>query len=321
VKQGFILTCPRFYLQCPQRQENSPSPHDAGKVTTLPATLRRSKTIRPRPTRDAGSSKSLQKALRLLLHLGEYGPEMSMTQLAGELRLNKSTVYRLLSAMRNFGLIEKNPDNERYRLGLKLHELGCRALESRTLRSEAHPFLAELSRRCNESVSIAVPGAGGIVCLDRVDSLDSIITARTPIGGRFHPHCTAAGKAILAWLPDPEILAIIKRNGMPCFTSATIVKYADLMTNLDLTRRQGFATDFEELERGLSGIAAPVFMRGSHLVAAVGIAGPTNRFQREELTKKITLIKDFAARISRALGRRTSELPVATRGTMYDPFS
>jgi IclR family KDG regulon transcriptional repressor len=263
----------------------------------------------------------LQKALRLLLHLGEYGPEMGITQLASELALNKTTVYRLLNAMQKFELIEKNPENERYRLGLKLHELGCRALESRSLRNEAHGFLVELSRRCNESVSLAVPGAGGIVCLDRVDCLDSIITARTPIGGRFQPHCTAAGKAILAWLPDEEIRAIMKRNGMPRFTSNTVSKLADLMYVLDLTRRQGYASDSGELERGLSGIAAPIFMRGSHLVAALGMAGPSGRFQLEELTQKIALIKDFAARLSRALGRRASELPVATRGTIYDPFS
>jgi IclR family transcriptional regulator, KDG regulon repressor len=263
----------------------------------------------------------LQKALRLLLHLGEYGPEMGISQLAGELDLNKTTVHRLLNAMQKYDLIEKNPDNERYRLGLKLHELGCRALESRSLRNETHPFLQELSRRTGESVSLAVPGAGGIICIDRVDNLDTIITARTPVGGRFQPHCTAAGKAILAWLPDPEIKAIIKRNGMPWFTSATFVKYADLLNTLDLTRRQGYATDFEELERGLCGLAAPVFMRGSHLVAAIGIAGPSPRFLGEELAKKIALIKDFAARISRALGRRTSELPVPSRGSMYDPFS
>jgi DNA-binding IclR family transcriptional regulator len=246
---------------------------------------------------------------------------MSITQLAADLGLNKTTVYRLLTAMQKFELIERNPANERYRLGLKLHELGCRALESRTLRGEAHEFLVELAQRSNESVSLAVPGSGSIVCLDRVDCLDSIITARTPVGGRFHPHCTAAGKAILAYLPDTEIQAIIKRNGMPRFTSATISKYADLMIVLDLTRHQGYASDHEELERGLSGIAAPVFMRGSHLVAALGIAGPTGRFLGEELTKKIVLLKDFATRISRALGRRESELPVARSGSFYDPFS
>jgi len=290
------------------------------KGTDLPVAPRIRKLSRRRRN-DSGSSKSLQKALRLLLHLGEYGPEKGITELARELGLNNTTVYRLLNAMQQFELIEKNPSNERYRLGLKLHELGCRALESRTLRNEAHGFLVELSRRCNESVSLAVPGSGGIICLDRVDCLDSIITARTPVGGRFQPHCTAAGKAILAHLPDEEIRAIIKRNGMPRFTSLTLSKFADLMYVLDLTRRQGYASDSGELERGLSGLAAPVFMRGSHLVAALGIAGPSGRFQVEELRQKIALVKDFAARLSRALGRRVSELPVATRGTIYDPFS
>jgi DNA-binding IclR family transcriptional regulator len=263
----------------------------------------------------------LQKALRLLLHLGENGPEMGITKLAGDLDLNKTTVYRLLNAMHKFDLIEKNPENEKYRLGLKLHELGYRALESRTLRGEAHAFLVEMSRRCNESVSIAVPGSGSIVCLDRVDSLHSIITVRTPVGGRFHAHCTAAGKAILAHLSDGEIRAIIKQNGMPRFTSATLLKYANLKHDLDVTRRRGFSMDREELERGLSGIAAPVFARGGQLIAAIGIAGPTGRFLGEELARKIVLVKDFAARISRAMGRVASVPLAATNGTGFDPFS
>jgi len=88
-------------------------------------------------------------------------------------------------------------------------------------------------------VSIAVPGAGSIMCLNRVDCPDSVITARMPGGGRFHSHCTVAGKAILAFLPDEEIRAIIK-HGMLRFTSATLGKYADLMNDLHLTHRRGF---------------------------------------------------------------------------------
>ena len=109
---------------------------------------------------DAGSSKSLQKALRILLHMGENGPEMGVTQLASELSLNKTTVHRLLNAMEKFELIERSPEGERYRLGLKLHDLGTKAIESRTLRTEAHRFLLELSRVSHESVSLAVPGPG-----------------------------------------------------------------------------------------------------------------------------------------------------------------
>jgi len=178
-----------------------------------------------------------------------------------------------------------------------------------------------LSRRCNESVSFAVPGAGGIVCLDRVDPPDNIITARIPIGGLFQPHCTAHGKAILAYLPQKEVDAITKRNGMPRFTSNTILKYSQLLENLALTRHQGYATDSEELEKGLFGLATTVFMRGSHPIGALGIAGPSPRFRLQELTHKIILVRSFAVNISRALGRRGSELPSPSTRDFYDPFS
>jgi len=248
---------------------------------------------------------------------------MGLTELADDLDLNKTTVYRLLNAMARFEIIEKNSESERYRLGLRLHDLGCRALNSRSLRNEVHGFLVELSRRCNESVSFAVPGAGGIVCLDRVDPADTVITARTPVGGLFQPHCTAAGKAILAYLPLEEVEAIIKSNGMPRFTSNTIPKYSQLLENLALVRHEGFATDSEEREQGLFGLAATVFMRGSHPVGALGIAGPSPRFREQELTRKIALVRGFAAKISRTFGRRASELPKpAPPGRhLYDPFS
>jgi len=287
----------------------------------LPAvSIRKKKSLR-RNVEHAGSSKSLQKAIRILFHLGDFGPEMGVTQLAGELGLNKTTVFRLLNAMAQFELIEKNSATERYRLGLRLHELGSRALESRSLRSEAHSFLMELSRRCNESVSIAVLSPEGVVCLDRVDPQDSVITARTPVGARFQPHCTAAGKAILAYLSDSEVAAIIKRNGMPRFTSNTIDSYSQLLEVLALTRHQGYATDQQELEKGLCGLAATVFAHGSQPIAAVGIAGPTPRFLGEELQRKIRLVRDFAARISKALGKRQTAPPSPVKGRFYDPFS
>lgn len=273
----------------------------------MPTVSMRKRKSPLRANDDAGSSKSLQKAMRILLQLGQDGPEMSITQLAAGLSLNKSTVFRLLSAMEKFELIEKNPENEQYRLGLKLHELGLRAVESRTLRSEARRFLMELSRRSNESVSLAVPGAGGVICLDRVDCSNSIITVRTPVGGRFPAHCTAAGKAVLAQLPDAEAYAILARNGMKLYTPSTLIRLAAVLENLELTRRQGFATDHEELERGLSGVAVPIIFRESLLVAAIGMAGPTGRFLGEHLLKKIALLKDFAARISKAVGRGATE--------------
>jgi len=272
----------------------------------------------PRQTidRTAGSSKSLQKGMRILIHLGEHGPEISLTQLSSGLALNKSTVFRLLSAMQKFHLIERNPLNEKYRLGLKFHELGARALHARSLQSAARPFLIELARRSNESVSLAVPGAGGIICLDRIDSPNSIITVRTLIGERFPAHCTAAAKAILAWLPEREAYNILFRNGMKLYTPLTIPSLRKLKVVLDLTRLQGYATDHEELEKGLSGIAAPILYKGSRVIAALGMAGPTLRFVGPDLALKIPLLKDFAARLSKTLSRGPANF-----GTVMEPLA
>lgn len=267
-------------------------------------------------TRSSGSSKSLQKAMRILIHLGDYGPEISLTELSAALAFNKSTVFRLLRAMQKFHLIERNPLNEKYRLGLKFHELGTRSLYARSLQSEARPFLLELAERSKESVSLAVPGCGGIICLDRVDSPNSIITVRTLIGERFPAHCTAVAKAILAWLPQREAYNIVFRNGMKLYTPLTIPSLRDLKVALDLTRHRGYATDHEELEKGLSGIAAPVLYKGSRVIAALGMAGPTLRFVGPDLVKKIPLLLDFAARISKNLSRGP-----ATFGTVMEPLA
>lgn len=270
-----------------------------------PVTSRAINTQRPAvttPTDTPGSSKSLQKALRILLHLGKYGPEMGVTDLASTMSLNKTTVYRLLNAMERFELVEQNPDNERYRLGLRLHELGTRALESRTLQHEARRFLLEMSHRSHETVSLAVPSPGAIICLDRVNSPHTIITTRTEVGAGFPAHCTAVAKAVLAYLPESEIDAILRNNGLPRFTPSTLVRVQDLKQNLRQVREQGHATDNQELERGLSGVAAPVRTAKDRVIAGMGMAGPTLRFRGQELRDKIALVKEMAAKLSASLG-------------------
>jgi IclR family KDG regulon transcriptional repressor len=297
-------------------QQDLPPAHRSSGGSCLSAASNRSLKSTAREPRETGSSKSLQKAIRILLHLGENGPEMGITQLSSALHLNKATVYRLLNAFCKFDLIERNPANAMYRLGLRFHELGSRALCARSLQSEARPFLLELAKRSKESVSLAVPGSGGILCLDRVDSPNSIITVRTLIGERFPAHCTAVAKAILAWLPQREAYNVIFRNGMKLYTPLTIPSLRKLKVALDLTRRRGYATDHEELEKGLSGIAAPVLYKGSRVIAALGMAGPTLRFVGPDLVKKIPLLLDFAARISKTLSRGP-----ATFGTVMEPLA
>jgi len=270
----------------------------------MPATARllRHQAVQ-RLAREEGSSKSLQKALRILVYMGEQAPEAGVTELASDLGLTKATVHRLLNAMERFDLIERNAESERYRLGLKLHQLGSRAVESRTLRTEARRLLIEMSRRSRETVSLATPAPGGVVCLDRLDSPHTIITVCTPIGSMFPAHCTAAGKAILAYMADDEIQELVRRFGLRQYTPFTITQMASLKENLRLIRQRGYAVDHQELERGLSGVAAPVLSAHERVIAAVGIAGPTLRFRGKELAQKVALATEIGARLSMALGR------------------
>lgn len=231
---------------------------------------------------------------------------MGVTQIACALSLNKATVHRLLKAMEKFELIERSPENEKYRLGLKLLELGTKAIQSRTLQSEAHRFLLDLAHRSGESISFAASLSGGVVCLARVDSPGTALTIKTPVGARFPAHCTAIGKCVLAYLPEREVDIIVSGAGLTGFTPFTITRLAQLKENLEQVRQRGCALDGQELERGLSGIAAPVLTREGSLIAAVGMAGPTLRFRGKELRQKIDQVKNTAAKIAANFVHNTS---------------
>ena len=237
------------------------------------------------------------------MYIDERAPEAGVNELAAELGLSKATVHRLLHTMQRFDLIEQDAQGERFRLGLKLQQLGSRAVASRTLRSEAHRFLLEMSRRSRETVSLATPAPGGAICLDRLDSPHTVIAVCTPVGSLFPAHSTAAGKAILAYLADSEIEQVVRRTGLRQYTPFTITQLPKLKENLRLIRQRGYAVDHQELERGLSGVAAPVFCAHERVIAAVGIAGPTQRFRGKELAEKVALVTEIAARLAMGLGR------------------
>ena len=255
-----------------------------------------------KPDARTGSSKSLQKAMHILFHMGQNGPEMRIAEIASGLQLNKTTVYRLLSALERLDLVQRDPENDRYRLGLKLHELGTKAVRARTLQSEARRYLMEMARICNEAVSLAVPGAGGVVCVERFDSPRTMISVCTPVGALFPAHCSAAGKAVLAYLSEEDVDAILSNIGLTRYTVHTHTQIDELKNDLRRVRQRGYALDEQELECGLSGVAAPVFRQDACVIGAVGIAGPTQRFQGRDLAEKIELVKMTAHKIAANLG-------------------
>ena len=256
------------------------------------------KSMRSNASQDLEKSKSVQKALRILLFMGRGGQDCGVTELATALHLDKATVHRLLNALRQFDLVEKIEKRNRYRLGLKLFELGNRALESRTLRGEARPFLDELSREMNETAVLAIYSVGAIICLDRVDGRHSTnLVGRMHIGARFAPHCTAIGKAFLAYLPEDEAASILAKCDFARYTPSTITSPADLKVHLRRIRKCGYSMQNQESERGLSAVAVPV-LGERRVIAAISLSRPTTRFRGKELLEKIAATKATAAGMS-----------------------
>lgn len=256
---------------------------------------------RTRPDGD-DPNKSLAKAFRILNWLAQNGPEVGVIGLSAQLGLNKTTVYRLLTAMERFGIIEQNPENEKYRLGLRLFELGNIAVQSRALQGQARPYLMEMSRLSSETVHLAVVHEGEVVYLDKIESPNTMVSIPSGVGRRLPSHCTGVGKAMLAFLPAPELDRVLGMKPLAKFTESTITSIPELRRQLQQIRARGYATDNQETERGLSCVAAPILDHQNRVVASISLSGPTIRFRGKELATKVDLVKKAAAAISRSLG-------------------
>ncbi len=192
----------------------------------------------------------LDRALAALAILANRSSESSLVELCTELRLHKSTVHRLMMVLEQHRLVVKNPETGRYRLGLKLFELGSKALDGIDLRGRARPYLDRLQQRFGETVFFCILDDGQVFYVEKVESQQSVRTACT-VGSRAPAYCKAVGKAMLAELSDAEVSTIVRRWGLKAVTPNTITTAAALKSELRIVRSRGYAIDDEEKEQGL----------------------------------------------------------------------
>ncbi|MDF2628042.1 MAG: yagI [Symbiobacteriaceae bacterium] len=232
------------------------------------------------PKRDS-SVKSLTKALDLLSYMGRQRHAVGVTELANEMDLNKSVVHRLLQTLEACGFVVKNPATRQYFLGPRLFVLGKVYENTVTLRGLARPVMERLARQMGEAVHLMVPappegGLPSIILLDKIESTYQL--TMTPNPGAVSPaHCTAGGKVLLAYGALDAVA-----EPLPKHTAHTITDLATLRSELAQIRACGHAIDREELEVGLTCIAAPVF-EGDKVVAALSVSGPSSRMGADRL--------------------------------------
>jgi len=236
----------------------------------------------------------------LLKAFNDAQPEWGLTELAREVGLNKTTVYRLLSALESEGMITRNSATDAYRLGPEVIALGGIALRANDLRSIARAELEALVQQTRESVSLDVLAGSEMMVLDEVAGQYVLGTTQF-VGSRWPLHATSTGKAMLAYLSDRERKALL-RTPLARFTEKTIVDVDKLSRELDRIRKQGYVVTIGELEIGFAAVSAAIRNHDGYPVAAICVEGPSTRITSDRVDEVISLVKDAAERISMRLG-------------------
>ena len=233
-----------------------------------------------------------------LLSLEKDG--LGVTEIGNRTGLHKSTVHRIVSALAERGYIEKVPGRGVYKIGLKLVEISSVYLNSIELKTEARPYLHELTSKLGHPSHLAILDGTDAVYIDKVEVVSNI-RLYSQIGRRIPVYCSALGKCLLSGLPECDVREIVSRCSFEKYTEKTL----DSETLLQQVRRvasAGWAVDDEEHDKGIRCIAAPVYDYRGKVIAAVSIAGPAAAVAPQNDGETAEIVKETALNISKRLG-------------------
>jgi IclR family transcriptional regulator, acetate operon repressor len=221
-------------------------------------------------------TKSLVRAMNILKQVSAAKDGASPAAIADELGLPRPTIYRLLATLEAVGMVERNVDGAWF-TGHELLRLGRSADQSRALLATAQPTMQELVSRTGETAMLAVPlGGFDAEVISQVDAPNLLAMAQW-VGRPIPPHASAACKILLADL-EPEVRSrYTAALPLTAFTAHTITDHQRFERELDHVARRGYAETIDELEDGLSGIAAPIRRPDRTCIGFIGIYGPTAR--------------------------------------------
>jgi DNA-binding IclR family transcriptional regulator len=225
--------------------------------------------------------------------------------LGERLNLNKSTVHRLLAVLEKNRFVERDLDSGRFRLGLKLVELGSIALSRFDLHRRAKPFIERLVAETGETAHLGILRQNEVVSLVNAEGHHSVRTPST-VGRRSPVHCTSQGKVLLAHQPQALVDRFLRSYRFTPFTKNTIRGVAHFRAELAEVRSQGYALDDEEFEEGLRCVGGPVRDHSGKVIAAVSIAGPAFRVTRDRLPQLVRSVVTIANELSVSLGDQAS---------------
>jgi IclR family transcriptional regulator, KDG regulon repressor len=246
---------------------------------------------------------SVATAVALLKAFSEDEVDIGVSTLARRLGIAKSTVHRLATTLVSEGMLEQNPENGKYRLGIALFGLGALVRRRMDVSTEAKPYLFDLRETTGETVHLAILDRTEIMYVYNLESMQAI-RMRSDIGVRKPAYCTAEGLAMLAFHP-PGVIDEIVARGLKPRTPKTNTDPEAFRRALAGVRERGYAIEDEESEAGMRSLAAPIRNGAGEVAGAVGVAGPVQRLPDEVLASFAPHVLKTADAISVRLGYRS----------------
>jgi DNA-binding IclR family transcriptional regulator len=239
---------------------------------------------------------AIERAIGVLEALADEGGELGTNELARRTGVNASSVSRVLATLAAGGYVEHVEETGRYRLGLRLLQLGNVVLGNLDLRQVARPHLESLVEETGETATLSVPGERDAVTVDFVQSGSSVQSVAR-LGRPSVAHATATGKVLLAFGGVP-----LPTGKLEHFTPRTLTDPRKLATAVERVRAQGWAEAAGERERDLNAVAAPIFGAEGRLAGILGLQGPGGRFDRPARRAAVGALIAGANAVSKALG-------------------
>lgn len=226
-------------------------------------------------------TRTADRALDVLLCFSLETPALTMTQISEKVGLNKSTIHRLLATLEEKRFVRRDPDTGIYRLGFRLLQMANLALEDMNIRHFSLQYMKNLGEEFRETVDLAVLDDDEVIFIDTVESPQRVKLAASP-GQHLPAYNTASGKAILAFLPEEDVVRIFNSNN-PVETPQKDQALHLFLDDLKASKQRGYALDCESLEVGINAVSSPIFGINRKPIASLAIAGPAYRLDEKLL--------------------------------------
>ena len=250
---------------------------------------------------ESSQNNSVVHAIKVLEYLGSIDYPQDLGVISKSLGMNKSTVYRLLSTLVEYRYVFQDEESRQYSLGAKVSWLSAKYLEKNEVRKVARPFLETLSQQICETIHLGILDGSEVMYVDKLNGQSPVIMA-SQIGGRVPLHCTALGKALLAFRPEQTWREYVSQFGLPAKTPQTITEPENFYQELKKIQQEGISLDNLENEEGIRCIATPIFDATRQAVAAISISGWIITMTMEHVQMVTAPLKAASDAISARLG-------------------